>query len=190
MVHDEGGEERNRESSPAKRKRKVPRKVTLRSLENAALHYLKRYAATTSQLRRVLERRIDKSLRVHGGDKAEALRWVEDLVGKLTRGGLLNDDTVARMKSESLRAAGKSARMIALKLRQKGLSAELVEEHVDRVREDVSEEEAARTLAKRKKLGPFRANEQARKASRMKDLAALARAGFSYGVARKVIDGE
>ena len=69
--------------------RQVPRKLSERSLENAALHHLRRYAASTAQLRRVLMRRVDRSLRVHGGDRDEAARWVEALLEKLVRGGLL-----------------------------------------------------------------------------------------------------
>ncbi len=170
--------------------RKVPRKLSPRSLENAALHHLRKYAATTAQLRRVLLRRVDRSLRVHGGEREEPVGWVEELLSKLARNGLLDDAAVARMKADSLRSAGKSTRMIALKLKQKGLDGELVEAHVRRVRDEVPELEAARTLARRKKLGPFRSSADARKAYRMKDLAALARAGFGYDVCKKVIDGD
>ena len=168
--------------------RKVPRKVSPRSLENAALHHLRKYAATTAQLRRVLLRRVDRSLRAHGGEREEPVRWVEELLAKLARNGLLDDASVARMKADALRSAGKSTRMIALKLKQKGLDGELVEAHVRRVREEVPELEAARTLARRKKLGPFRPTPEARKANRLKDLAALARAGFGYDVCKNVID--
>ena len=48
--------------------------------------------------------------------------------------------------------------------------------------------QAAHALARRRKLGPYRPGE--RSAYREKDLAALARAGFSFGIAREVIDGE
>ena len=48
---------------------------------------------------------------------------------------------------------------------------------------------AARRTARRRRLGPWRGEDQ-RAARREKDLAALARAGFSYSVAKTVIDGE
>jgi regulatory protein len=47
---------------------------------------------------------------------------------------------------------------------------------------------AARRLAQRRRLGPWRAKNRAE--HRMKDIAALGRAGFSYDTARAVIDGE
>jgi regulatory protein len=162
--------------------------VSPRYLENAALHYLKRYAATVSQLRRVLLRRVDRSLRVHGGERAEALGWVDALVDKLIRNGLINDSAFAGMKAQSLRASGRSARVIAQKLRQKGVSQELVQQKLAEATAELSEEEAARIWARKKRLGPFRRDEQTRPEYRQKDLAALARAGFSFAVAKKVID--
>jgi regulatory protein len=170
--------------------RKQPRKVSARYLENAALHYLKRYSATVSQLRRVLGRRVDRSLRVHGGERAEALQWVDALVDKLVRNGLINDSAYAGMKAQSLRASGRSSKMIAQKLRMKGVPAELVQQKLAEATAELSEEEAARIWARKKRLGPFRRDARTREDSRQKDLAALARAGFSFGVAKKIIDAE
>src|SRR5690349_13890621 len=108
-------------------RKKQPRKVSPRYLENAALHYLKRYTATVSQLKRVLLRRVDRSLRFHGGERAEALGWVNELVEKLIRNGLINDQAYAESKAHSLRASGRSTRVIAQKLRLKGVAADVVE---------------------------------------------------------------
>lgn len=170
--------------------RKRPRKVSVRSLENVALHYLERYSATVSQLRRVLVRRVDRSLREHGGDRTEALKWVDELVDKLVRNGLINDSAYAGMKAQSLRASGRSSRVIAQKLRMKGVSAELVQQKLAEATAELSEEEAARIWARKKRLGPFRRDARTREEHRRKDLAALARAGFSFGVAKKIIDAE
>jgi regulatory protein len=170
--------------------RKAPRRISPRYLENAALHYLKRYSATVSQLKRVLRRKVDRSLRVHGGDRAQALGWIDELAEKLIRNGLLNDDRYAETKAQSLRGAGRSARVIALKLRTKGVSEALVKQKVAEATSAISEEEAARTWARKKRLGPFRREAERRKERRSKDLAALARAGFSFSVARQVIDAE
>lgn len=168
---------------------KRPRKVSPRYLENAALHYLRRYAATVNQLRRVLTRKVDRSLKFHGGDRSEALAWVEALLEKLVRSALLNDDAYAEMKARSLRASGRSARLISQKLRHKGVPEPLVARTLAEATAEIPEEQAAWTWARRKRLGPFRASESDRKALRQRDLAALARAGFGFGVARQVIDG-
>jgi regulatory protein len=184
------GERGGGKAAAGPRQPKQPRKVSPRYLENAALHYLKRYAATVDQLKRVLSRKVDRSLRFHGGDRGEALGWMEALVTKLVRNGLLNDEAYAGMKASSLRASGRSSRVIAQKLRMKGVSNELVARKVADASAQMSEEEAAKIWARKKRLGPFRRLPQSRKENRQRDLAALARAGFSFGIARKTIDAE
>ncbi|SEN15719.1 regulatory protein [Stigmatella aurantiaca] len=169
--------------------RKQPRKVSPRYLENAALHYLKRYSATVSQLKRVLLRRVENSLRFHGGDRAQALGWVDELVQKLIRNGLINDQAYAETKAHALRASGRSARVIAQKLRMKGVSEDVVADKLAQATAEVSEEAAARIWARKKRLGPFRRDPASRKENRMRDLAAMARAGFSFSTAKKIIDG-
>ena len=49
------------------------------------------------------------------------------------------------------------------------------------------EQRAAAALARRRRLGPWRPAE-ARSGHRLRDLATMARAGFAYEVARRVID--
>ncbi|MCY1043616.1 regulatory protein RecX [Corallococcus sp. bb12-1] len=171
------------------RKPKPPRKVSARYLENAALHYLKRYAATVSQLKRVLMRRVDRSVKFHGGDRAEAVGWVEALAQKLIRNNLINDGAYAETKAHSLRASGRSARVITQKLRMKGVAPELVQQKVAEATQDVSEDAAALIWARKKRLGPFRRDASTRADNRQRDLAALARAGFSFTIAKRVIDG-
>jgi regulatory protein len=163
--------------------------VSPRYVENAALHYLKRYASTVSQLKRVLMRKVDRSLRFHGGDRVEALGWVDAVVDKLVRNGLVNDLAYAEQKAQSLRASGRSARVIAQKLRMKGVAADVVKQKLAAATVEVPEDAAARIWARKKRLGPFRRDAQVRQENRQRDLAALARAGFSFSTAKKIIDG-
>jgi regulatory protein len=170
-------------------KRKQPRKVSPRYLENAALHYLKRYTATVSQLKKVLVRKVDTSLRFHGGERTEALGWVDELVARLVRNGLVNDQAYAETKAHSLRASGRSARVITQKLKLKGVAKEVVAQKVAEASMEVSEDAAALIWARKKRLGPFRRDLKTRPDNRQRDLAAMARAGFSFAMAKKIIDG-
>lgn len=166
-----------------------PRKLTERSLENAALFYLRRYSASRAQVQRFLERKVARATRL--GGCADAAAWrapIQALLDRLVRASLVDDAAFARARATSLRAAGRSTRAIAAKLRQKGIASGQVEQEVQRIREETSDEEAARTLARKRRLGPFRPPEQ-RGEHRQKDLAKLAAAGFSYEVARRVLDG-
>lgn len=179
--------------SPAPPRGPKPQKrVTPQYLENAALHYLQRFASSTDNLRRILMRKVERSAAAHGTDREEGARWVEELLARYRRSGLLNDGTYARMRAESLHRRGASTRAIAQKLAAKGIDRDEADKALDTLREDIGSEldiSAALALARRRRLGPYRLPE-ARAAHREKDLAALGRAGFAYDVARRVVDAE
>lgn len=157
------------------------------SLFNKALFYLRRYPATVEQMKRVLRRKALRVLRKnpHGLEFAES--YIDSVVERLRRAGYLDDEKVASSKVASLRRAGKSTRAIAFKLKAMGVSEADVVRHTASLGED--ELSAAVTLARKKRLGPFRPG-PLRAAHRPKDLARLARAGFSFDIARKVIDAK
>ena len=139
-------------------------------------------------------RRVHASARHHGTEPAEGRALVDDLIARYRRAGLLDDAAFARARALSLHARGISTRSIAARLAEKGVAgpeidaalAALEEEAPDNTPPDLT---AARRTARRRRLGPWRGDDQ-REARREKDLAALARAGFSYSVAKTVIDGE
>lgn len=171
---------------------KPPKRVTPQYLENAALHYLERFASSTENLRRVLMRKVARSAQAHGTDPEEGARWVDDLLARYRRSGLLNDETYAQFRAESLHRRGTSSRGIAQKLAAKGIDREQADRALDHLEEEVGGEidlTAALALARRRRLGPYRPTES-RAAHRDKDLAALGRAGFSYETARRIVDAE
>ncbi len=102
--------------------------------------------------------------------------------------GLVDDARYARALAETLRRRGTSRRAMRAKLRQKDLPAALVDEVLEAEEGEASEVKAAWRYAERRRLGPFRRSDRAER--RKRDLAAMGRAGFSYGVARDVVDGE
>lgn len=173
------------------RPRRGPRKVTAKYLENAALYYLQRFSSSAENLRRVLMQKVERSARAHGTDRAEGAAWIEALIARFTKAGLLDDALYAETRAQSLRRRGASARLINLSLRQKGVEDEAIDAALaaaDEAEEDPETAAAAR-LARKRRLGPWRPAET-RRDNREKDLAALARAGFSYDVALAVIDAE
>ena len=74
---------------------------------------------------------------------------------------------------------------------RKGLGPSEIRQAIDSLGEATGEleERAALTYCRKRRIGPYRAAD-GREALREKDMAALARRGFSYGVACRVIDGE
>lgn len=177
--------------TPGKRARPGPRKVTPKYLENAALFYLQRFATSGANLRRVLMRKVERSARFHGTDPAEGAQWVDALIAKFTAVKLLDDALYAESRATSLRRRGASGRTIALSLRQKGVEGEIIDTALAAAdeTEEQPERAAAARLARKRRLGPYRPPD-ARRDNRERDLATLARAGFSYDVALAVIDAE
>lgn len=171
--------------------RRKPRKVSKQHLENVALWYLARYQASARSLERVLMRRVARSSDFHGTDPEEGRSLVSDLIARYRLAGLLDDAAYARARAASLHARGVSLRVIAGRLREKGIEQAEIDDALTALAEEAQDGgpdlAAAMRTARRRRLGPWRRREE-REARREKDLAALARAGFSYDVARQVID--
>ncbi len=177
------------DKEPEKRKKKRPRKATAKSLENAALYYLQRFASSNENLRRVLMRRVRRSAQHHGTDPEEGAEFINDIIARYQRSGLLDDARYAEIRTASLGRRGNSARAIRNKLVEKGVDSDIIDETLtNRQNEDADPElTAAVSLARRRRLGPFR-EDGIRPEFKEKDLAALARAGFNYDTAQKVIE--
>lgn len=168
--------------------RRQPKPLTAASLENAALYYLGRFATSSGNLRRVLMRKVARSTRDgEESDGQAGARMVDALIARFLKNGLLNDRNYAEQKAASLARRGASRYSIAGKLAQKGVEAELVSAAIDTLAESgASELAAACALVRRRRLGPYRAADK-RAEYRQKDLASLARAGFSLDLARRVL---
>jgi regulatory protein len=157
-------------------------------LEKSALFYLERYSSSSAQLRRVLLRRV-KRAEMLGTDKPEAeaaRRHIETLVARFLASGLLDDRRFAEAKAASLQRRGTSRRRIRERLVSKGVERELVDAALETIDDPSGELAAACALARRRRLGPYRPA-ATRGAHRQKDLAALARAGFSLDLSRTVL---
>lgn len=169
---------------------KAPARITPSYLENAALHYLERFASSSANLRRVLLRKVDRSLAHWGGEREAVMPWVEATVEKLARLGYLDDSAYAETKARALHRQGKGSRTIRATLAAKGVAADLAGRALAVLAEEVAEPDlaAAVRLAKKRRLGPFRPSGRAE--MRHKDLAALARAGFDFDTARRVVEAD
>ena len=174
-----------------RRQARPPRRVTPEYLENSALYYLQRFATSSANLRRVLMRKVERSSAAHGTDREEGARWVDALIERYRRSGLLNDEAYAEAKAASLHRRGTSTRAIRGKLASKGVGQEQADAAIASVDAEVEGDldlAAALAYARRRRIGPYRSRERAERRDR--DLAALGRAGFSYDIARRVVDAD
>lgn len=169
---------------------KAPPPITAAYLERATSWYLERNHTTTSHLKRLLMQRVKTSLTLHGGDKAECVELVDAEIARLVRIGLLDDAAYARDKAKSLHRRGTSAAKTKAALGAKGLDQEQVGAAVATLRDDGDadpEFTAAVAFARKRRLGQWRLRDVDVEGAR-KELAKLGRAGFSYGIARRVLD--
>lgn len=167
---------------PDKRKPRIP---NVERLTRAAVHYLERYSSSKNNLRHVLERRVLKACRYHDLDPGDFSEMIDAVVEKCLNAGLVNDQSYAETKTASLRRRGSSRRKIEAHLAAKGVDRGTIEAVLDD--DQGSDTEAAITYARRRRLGPFRKTADRQK-RRDKDLAAMCRAGFSFDIARQIID--
>lgn len=172
-----------------RRGRPIP-DVSPSALEQAAFAYLERYASSSENLRRVLMRRVERAVRAEAIEREEGRRRIDAVVARLEDKRLLDDKSYAEARARSLSRQGRSSAGIARRLAAKGVDSETAKAAVGTVIEDGhSDLRAALALARKRRLGPFRVRVE-RKERRQRDMAALGRAGFSFEIARKVIDAE
>ena len=170
--------------------RKPPKPTTQRSVRYHALTYLRRYSAPRAQLRRVLLDRARRSVVEHGGDLEEIQDWIDSTLDDMERLGYVNDDAYARAKATKFRTRGLSERAIRSKLSAKGVRSEAIAAAMIATRpEGDADLMAAKTYVRKRRMGPHRTKEATPELIR-KELGRLARAGFSYGVAKAALEME
>lgn len=169
------------EDEVKKTRRKILRKITPYRLKNIALFYLKRFDSSTDNLRRVLKKRVYEYGREYPEfDRGEAELWIEDILEKFQDFGYLNDKRYATQKIQGYLSAGKPKRYILGKMKEHGIDEELSKKILEE--QDYDPYEMAIKLAKKRKIGPFRPENERSRESRQKDMGILARAGFEYDI--------
>ncbi len=172
--------------------KRIARPITAKYLQNAAAFYLERYPSTAEGLRRVLNRRVAKARMLEAPVMENVQQAIDAVVAKFVDAGVIDDKAFAQTKARSLHRRGTSNRLTRQKLKMAGVDGDTLAKAMNGLDLELDtspaerERKAAVALARRRRLGPFRQKD--RKDHRTKDLAAMARGGFEYQLARKVID--
>lgn len=180
------------EAEKPKRARRKPKKVTAAYLERAALHYLGRFSSSEANLREVLTRKVRRRNEGFAPPSEEQAGWIADVVAKCVRYGYVDDKSYATQRAELMLRRGKPLRLIRQDLRHKGIEGDLI----DRVLVDLNDEagdavasadrRAAAAYVRRRRFGAFASADKPEE-KREKELAAMARAGFSFDLAREML---
>jgi regulatory protein len=177
-----------RYSRPSKKAKKAKsaeerEPLTRQKVEQMALAYVNRFDVSANKLRQHLTTRVRKA-----GGADEAAAWISELVERYQGSGVLDDARFARNLASQLTARGKSTRAIAQKLAVRGVPSDVAGELMATRRQEQpgAELEAARAYVRKRRLGHHRSAEK-RDEYRHKDLAALARQGFGFDIAKKAL---
>ena len=161
------------------RRRKTSRPLDEKGLNELALRYVGRFATTRAKLQSYLKRKI----RERGWEGAREPE-VAGIAERFADQGYVDDAAYALSKSQSLTARGFGTRRVMQSLRAAGVG-----EGQDEAARDHAENqaiEAALRFARRRRLGPFAEAAGDPKQSE-KALAAMVRAGHSFGLARAIV---
>ena len=146
-----------------------------------AIYYLSKYSSSKKNLEFILKKKIrrgsdEKQIRFH------LYNEIQIIIEKLEKLNLINDQVFVESKIQSLQYQAKSQNYIKQYLLQKGIDKQLIEEQISLFYENNKnlEKENALKFAKKRNLLDKDQDYQ-------KKLSKLARAGFSYDIAKEIL---
>lgn len=154
-------------------------------LINKALHYLGSYQASRAKLRVILKRFAAR--KIDSDDEQAIAKAIEDVILLMVDYGYVNDESLAASKTRQAVLSGQSRRQLTAKLKQMGVDDEITEKALKARQADWHDPEWAAILiaARKKRVGPFGAEVDFE--GQQKQMAKLARAGFSLDLIRKCL---
>jgi regulatory protein len=181
---DDGRNRRRKARPPREYKPREPRPIDAAQLQEMAIGYAARYATTAAKLRRYLQRKLGERVWTPA-DPPD----IDGLVRRITTLGYVDDRVYAASKQRDLTARGFGLGRVRGALAAAGVSRDDVSAVL--APEDGLPENphaSAIAFARRRRFGPFaREGTPADPARRNRELAAMARAGHGFDVARRVL---
>ena len=146
-----------------------------------AVNYLSKYSSSKTNLERILKNKIRRE-KIEKKEKFILYKLIPEVIKKLEKNNFINDYNYATSKVNIFILNGKSKTFIKNYLFKKGIDEKLSSEIFMELNEENSnwEIESARTFARKKNFQKNNNNE--------KNLSKMARAGFSYEIAKKIIE--
>ena len=154
--------------------------ITEQYLKNYAIFYLEKFDNSAYGLKRVLERQVYKKSILLGEDHTLHKEKITNAVNYCIEKNYINDNRYSENLVIRLKNKGFSKKKIILKLQEKGIEKNIYEEILSN---SIDEMHQSIQFIKKKKLGVFDTKEEPYE----KQLAKLARNGFSYNIAQKVL---
>ena len=146
-----------------------------------AIDYLSKYDSSKNNLVNVLKRKIFR-LNITNFEKRKLIDKIDSIIIKLEKNKFIDDNRYSTTKILSLSNAGKSKNFIFNYLIKKGIDKFQINQNFKSIDQDNInwELESAKLFVKKKKL-------LEKNKSYEKNLAKMARAGFSYDICKKIL---
>lgn len=146
-----------------------------------AIYYLSKYSSSKKNLEFILKKKITR-LSDEKKIRFQLYNEIQIIIDKLEKLNLINDQVFVESKIQSLQYQAKSKNYIKQYLLQKGIDKQLIEEQISLFYENNKnlEKENALKFAKKRNLLD---NDQ----DYQKKLSKMARAGFSYDIAKEIL---
>ena len=146
-----------------------------------AIYYLSKYSSSKKNLEFILKKKI-RRLSDEKKIRFQLYNEIQIIIDKLENLNLINDQVFVESKIQSLQYQAKSKNYIKQYLLQKGIDKQLIEEQISLFYENNKnlEKENALKFAKKRNLLD---NDQ----DYQKKLSKMARAGFSYDIAKEIL---
>jgi regulatory protein len=147
-----------------------------------AIYYLSKYSSSKKNLEFILKKKI-RRLSDEKKIRFQLYNEIQIIIEKLENLNLINDQVFVESKIQSLQYQAKSKNYIKQYLLQKGIDKQLIEEQISLFYENNKnlEKENALKFAKKRNLLD---NDQ----DYQKKLSKMARAGFSYDIAKEILN--
>ena len=146
-----------------------------------AINYLSKYSSGKTNLERILKNKIRRT-NIEKKEKFILYKSIPEVLKKLEKNNIINDYNYATSKVNTLISNGKSKIFIKNYLFKKEIDEKLSSQIFTELDEENSnwEIKSARTFARKKNFQNNNDNE--------KNLSKMARAGFSYEIAKKILE--
>ena len=157
--------------------------LTEKRLLNITLFYLSQREASSEKVRAMLKRRLQRMKQRGEEIPPQANEWIENIIQKVKDLSYLNDNRYAENQIRCMIQQGKSERYMAAKLAGAGIDSDTVHQ----ILQEFESDELSRAIryAQKKKLGIYNPKSDS---DTQKDLAKMARAGFSYDIAHQALN--
>ena len=146
-----------------------------------AIYYLSKYSSSKKNLEFILKKKI-RRLSDEKKIRFQLYNEIQIIIEKLENLNLINDQVFVESKIQSLQYQAKSKNYIKQYLLQKGIDKQLIEEQISlfyKNNKNLEKENALKFAKKRNLLD----NDQ----DYQKKLSKMARAGFSYDIAKEIL---